>query len=120
LKSAALSLNILEAAMDDDKDKNVVEKFVDKINDVVEKVVTTASGAAQHAMEPDPDKPDRQPVAYMPMASDGFVSDPMMPPAMMPVYAPKKRRTTKKKARIPAKKVAKKPVKKTDKKSARL
>jgi hypothetical protein len=120
LKSATLSLNILEAAMDDDKDKNVVEKFVDKINDVVEKVVTTASGAAQHAMEPDPDKPDRQPVAYMPMASDGFVSDPMMPPAMMPVYAPKKRRTTKKKARIPAKKVAKKPVKKTDKKSARL
>ena len=46
--------------MDDDKDKNVVEKFVDKINDVVEKVVTTASNAAQHAMEPDPDKPDRQ------------------------------------------------------------
>jgi hypothetical protein len=105
-------LNILEAAMDDDKDKNVVEKFVDKINDMVEKVVTTASDAAQHAMEPDPVKPDRQAVAYMPTASDGFVSDPMMP-----VHAPKKKRTARKKVKTPAKKVAKEPGKKTDKKS---
>jgi hypothetical protein len=119
LKSATLCLNILEAAMDDDKNKNVVEKLVDKINDVVEKVVTTASDAAQHAMEPDPDRPDGQPVAYMPMAGDGFVSDPMLP-AMMPIYAPKKRRPARKKAKSPAKKVAKRPVKTTDNKSRKL
>jgi hypothetical protein len=43
-ESATLGLHILEIAMDD-KDKNVIGKMVDKINDVVEKIVTTASDA---------------------------------------------------------------------------
>jgi hypothetical protein len=118
LKSATLRLNILEAAMDDDKDKNVVEKLVAKISEVVDNVVSTASQAAQHAMEADAEKMTGQPVAYV--AGDSFISDPMMPLAMMPVYASKKRRPARKKTKTPAKKVAKKPVKKTDKKSKKL
>jgi hypothetical protein len=73
---ARLSLQLLENAMDDDRDKNLVEKLVDKINDVVEKIVTTPSDAAQHAMESDVKKMSGQPIASMPMAGDGFVSEP--------------------------------------------
>jgi hypothetical protein len=48
--------------MDDDKDKNVIEKLVDKINEAVENITTTVSDAVQHAMEPDPVKPGEHPL----------------------------------------------------------
>jgi flagellar capping protein FliD len=59
--------------MDDGKDKNVIEKFVDKINDVVENITNTTSEALQHASEPDPAKSGEKAVVYiMPMAyADG-------------------------------------------------
>ena len=41
-------------------DKNVIEQLVDKINDAVENIATTASEALQHAMEPEPEKPTIQ------------------------------------------------------------
>jgi hypothetical protein len=44
---------------DDDKDKNVIEKLVDKINDAVENITTTVSDAVQHAMEPRPREAER-------------------------------------------------------------
>jgi len=67
----------------DDKDKNVIEQIVDKINDVVETVATVAADALSQAMEPDPVKSDQQPI-----------SEPTMP--LMPVHAPTKRTTAKK------------------------
>jgi ribosomal protein S10 len=41
--------------MDDDNQKSVVEKLVDKVNDTVANIVNTAAAAAMKAMEPEPD-----------------------------------------------------------------
>jgi hypothetical protein len=102
---------------DDDKDKNVIEKLVDKINDAVENITTTVSDAVQHAMEPDPVRPSEQPVAYMPMAGDGLLADPMMPPF---VVIPRRKKATSKNApKESGKKAAKKTVKKSAKKAAK-
>jgi hypothetical protein len=103
--------------MDDDKDKNVIEQLVDKINDAVEKIATTASEALQHAMEPEPEKPGEQPVALMPMAGDGLVADMALPPV---VVAPRRKKSTSKKApKTSPKKVAKKAAKKSAKKTVK-
>ena len=100
----------------DDKDKNVVEKLVDKINDVVEGIMTTTADAIDHAIKPEPLKSGDK-VLLVPMASDG--ADPMMP-----VVIPKKKR--KAAARAPTKispkkastkKASKKSSKKTEKKA---
>ncbi len=103
--------------MDDDKDKNVIEKLVDKINDAVENITTTVSDAVQHAMEPDPVRPSEQPVAYMPMAGDGLLADPMMPPFV--VIPGRKKSTSKNAPKESGKKAAKKTVKKSAKKAAK-
>jgi hypothetical protein len=66
-----------------DKDKNVIEQIVDKINDVVETAATVAADALSQAMEPGPAKSDQQPT-----------SKPTMP--LMPVRAPTNRTTAKK------------------------
>ena len=102
--------------MDDDKDKNVIEQFVDKINDAVEKIATTASEAFQHAMEPEPEKPAEHPVALMPTAGDGLVADMVHPPV---VKVPRRKKSTSKKGQktSPAKKAAKKSAKKAAKES---
>ena len=71
---------------DNDHDKTLIEKTLQTVKDIA----STVSDAAKHAMEPDPVKPGEQPVAFVPMAGDGF-ADPMM----MPVYAPTKQRTKK-------------------------
>ena len=69
----------------DDKDKNVIEQIVDKINDVVETVATVAADALSQAMEPDPVKSDQQPI-----------SEPPIPFTVMPVHAPTKKPRAKK------------------------
>jgi hypothetical protein len=100
----------------DDKDKNAVEKLVDKINDVVEGIMTTTADAIDHAMEPKPLKPGDK-VFLVPMAGAG--ADPLMTPApMMPVAIPKKEPKAAAKqapAKIPPKKAA---AKKASKKSS--
>ena len=102
--------------MDDDEEKNVIEKLVDKINDVVENMATTASEALQHAMEPEPEKPDEQAVAFMPMAGDGLVAGTAMPPL---VIVPRRKKSISKKAPAKsAKKATKKSGKKTVSKSS--
>jgi hypothetical protein len=105
--------------MDDDKEKSIVEKMIDKINDVVENIATTASDALNHAMEPEPVKPDD--VVIMPTAGDGLLADPMMPP--MPVVIPKKKQKAPAKrapAKIPPKKAAaKKATKESSKKAGK-
>jgi hypothetical protein len=98
--------------MDDDKDKNAIEKLVDKINGAVENITTTVSDAVQHAMEPDPVKLGEQPVAYMPIA----LADPMMPPFV--VIPRRKKSTSKNVPKESGKKAAKKTVKKSAKKAA--
>jgi hypothetical protein len=91
--------------------------LVDKINDAVENITTTVSDAVQHAMEPDPVRPSEQPVAYMPMAGDGLLADPMMPPF---VVIPRRKKSTSKNApKESGKKAAKKTVKKSAKKAAK-
>jgi hypothetical protein len=103
--------------MDDDKDKNVIESLVDKINDAVENITTTASEALQNAMEPDPVKPGEQSIAIMPMAVDGLLADPAMP---LFVVIPRRKKSTSKKApKRSAKKAAKKAAKKSAKKTAK-
>jgi len=101
--------------MDDDKEKNVIEKLVDKINDAVESIATTASDALQQAMEPEPVKPDEQPIAYMPMAGDGLL-DPAMPAVV--IIPRRKKPTSKKGPKRSAKKAAKKTAEKSAKKGA--
>jgi hypothetical protein len=63
-------------------------------------------------MEPDPVKPGEQPVTYMPMAGDGLLADPMMPPF---VVIPRRKKSTSKNA---PKESGKNAAKKTVKKSA--
>ena len=91
--------------------------MVDKINDAVENITTTVSDAVQHAMDPDPVRPSEQPVAYMPMAGDGLLADPMMPPF---VVIPRRKKSASKNApKESGKKAAKKTVKKSAKKAAK-
>lgn len=127
--------------MDDDKEKSFVEKMVDKINDVVENLATTASDAVQFAMEPNP-KPEPEQVArtaneqvYIPEAIDPaplILSKPAVEKRKVPVrlapskMPPKKaaakkanKRSSKKSATKSAKKPAKKSLAKKSKKAAK-
>jgi hypothetical protein len=97
------------------------KSFLDKITDTVKDIATLASDAASHALksEEPPLKADETAVAYMPLAADGLVSDPMM---VAPIAGPsmrKKRVAKRRVAKKAAKKVAKKPAKKSVKKSAK-
>jgi hypothetical protein len=47
----------------DDKDKNVIEQIVNKVNDFVEHIAVTASDAIDQAMEQTAAKPDEQPIS---------------------------------------------------------
>ena len=86
-----------------DKDKSIL----DTITDTVKDIATLATDAASHALQSEspPLRADGHPLAYMPMAGDAMVADPMLPPiAMAP--ARKKRKVAKKAAAKPAKKAA--------------
>ena len=48
--------------MDDKEEKNLIEKMVDKVNDVVENIANTASDAAAHMMESDANNMSAQPL----------------------------------------------------------
>jgi len=60
--------------MDDDKDKNVIEKLVDKINDAVDNNHGIGRRATCNGARPR--EAGRTPLTYMPMAGDGFTSRP--------------------------------------------
>jgi hypothetical protein len=101
-----------------DNDKSIL----DKITDTVKGIANTAAEAASHALksEEPPLKADETAVAYMPLAGDGFVSDPLMVAPIAVAPARKKKRAAKKRAAKKAsKKVAKKAAKKSAKKSAK-
>jgi hypothetical protein len=100
-----------------DNEKSILAK----ITDTVKGIATIATDAASHALQTEepPLKADETAVAYMPLAADGIVSDPLI---VAPIAAPparKKKRAAKKRvANKAAKKVAKKSAKKPTKKSA--
>ena len=98
--------------MDEDKEKSLVEKVVDKINDTVESIATAASDALHHAMDPEPvPTKSGETVVLMPMAGPA-IADPLMPPTpMVPVVISRKRRPSKN--RPPAKGSPKKAAAKT-------
>lgn len=118
--------------MDDDKEKSIVEKMVDKINDVVENIALTAPNRAQFAMESNAKKmePDPEQVAgttneqlYAPPSDPGLAvaRQQYVEEVVATAAAPKKRakRTPKKTAKKTAKKAAKKAAKTPPKKSAK-
>jgi hypothetical protein len=85
-------------------DKSILEKLTDKMKNIA----NIAAEAANHALSAEQPalKADDQVVAYMPLAADGFVSDPMMIAPIAP--APEKRVAPKRTAKKPGKKSAKK------------
>src|SRR6202048_2945784 len=88
------------------KDKSILEKITDTVKDIA----TIAANAADHALkaEESPLKVDRRSAAYIPLAADGLVSDPVMvpPPAGSP--APRRKRAAAERAANKANKTAKK------------
>ncbi len=92
-----------------DKDKSILEKITDTVKDIA----NIAATAADHALKADepPLKADRRLAAYIPLAADGLVSDPMMVPPVAIAPARKKRkkkRAAPKQAARKASKAAKK------------
>ena len=80
------------------KGKSLMEKFADTVRDVAK----TATGAASAALKPDPpaaSKVENRTAAYVPLAADGLVSDPMMMPPMARPRPRGKKRVAKRTAR---------------------
>jgi hypothetical protein len=75
--------------VDDKEEKNLIEKMVDKINDVVENIANTASDAAAHMMESDANNISAQPL--IPVAADAAAMPmPLVPVARKKPSVPKK------------------------------
>ena len=73
-----------------DKDKSILEKITGTMKDIA----NIAADAADHAMkaqEPSPKAAERS-AAYIPLAVDGLVSDPMMVPPIAAAHAPRRKR----------------------------
>jgi hypothetical protein len=102
-------------------DKSILEKFTD----TVKGIAATASNAASEALkaEQPPLKEEDLAALSMPLAGDGFVSDPMLVPPLAAQAPRRRKRAAPKrsagKARKTAKTAGKKAAKKVVKKSAR-
>jgi hypothetical protein len=101
------------------KTKSIGEKIAGTMKDIV----SIAANAADHAMKTDEARPtvDERSGAYIPLAADGLVSDPMMVPPIAAAHAPRRKRAPLKRAakagrKTPAKKAVKKSVAKPTKK----
>ena len=79
-----------------DKDKSILEKITDTMKDIA----NIAADAADHALkaEEPPPKADQRSAAYIPLAADGLVSDPMMVPPIAVAPAPRRKRAAAKQA----------------------
>ena len=100
------------------KAKSIGEKIADTIKDIA----GIAAGAAEHAMKTDkaPSKADERSAAYIPLAADGLVSDPMMVPPIAAARAPRRKRAASRRAARPRRKTrAKRSVRKSAAKPAR-
>ena len=89
-----------------DKDKSVLEK----ISDTIRNIAGATSKAAVDALRPEqPGKVEERTAAYMPLAADGLVSDPMMVRPVTDTPAKKKRAPKRAANRASRKKAAKAP-----------
>jgi len=94
-----------------DNDKSIFEKITDTVKDIAN-IASDAASQALKAEEPPLKRSDQQAVAFMPLAGDGLVSDPMMVPPVAAMPARRKKRgapkpAVKKAAKTAARKVAK-------------
>src|SRR5258705_2701108 len=92
------------------KDKSILEKFTGTMKDIA----NIAAEAADHAMkaqQPSPKAAERS-AAYIPLAADGLVSDPMMVPPIAAAHASRRKRAASRRvAKASRKNRAKKTVK---------
>ncbi len=100
------------------KDKTLMEKFADTVRDVA-KTAADAASAALQPERPAASKVDRRTAAYVPLAADGLVSDPMMVAPMAEPHPRRKKPAARPTARSAARKPAKKFARKASAKSAR-
>jgi hypothetical protein len=100
--------------MDDDKDKGIIEKTIEAVEEFASEVKDTA----KHMMDPpEPLKPGDE-VVMMPSLDDGMFGPPMTPQFMV-IHRSRKssaKKAPKKTAKTAARKTAKKSVKKAGKK----
>jgi len=89
------------------KTKSIGEKIAGTMKDIV----SIAANAADHAMKTDEGLPmvEERSAAYIPLAADGLVSDPMMVPPIAAAHAARRKRAPLKRAakasrKTPAKK----------------
>jgi hypothetical protein len=100
------------------KTKSIGEKIAGTMKDIV----SIAANAADHAMKTDEAPPtvDERSAAYIPLAADGLVSDPMMVPPIAAAHAPPRKRAAARRAARPRRKTrAKTAVKKSVAKPAK-
>jgi hypothetical protein len=88
-----------------DKDKSILEKITDTVKDIA----NIAATAADHALKADEPtlKAEKRSAAYIPLAADGLVSDPMMVPPVAVAPARKKRKKKRAAPKWAAKKASK-------------
>ncbi|SRR6266446_2805974 len=71
------------------KDKSILEKITDTVKDIA----NIAADAADHAKaNAAPPRAAERSAAYIPLAADGLVSDPMMVPPIAAAHAPRRKR----------------------------
>jgi hypothetical protein len=100
------------------KTKSIGEKIADTMKDIA----SIAADAADHALKPDqaPPKAEERSAAYIPLAADGLVSDPMMVPPIAAAHAPRRKRAVSRRAaKASRKNRAKKAVKRSAAKPAK-
>jgi hypothetical protein len=99
------------------KDKSILEKITDTMKDIA----NIAADAADHAMkaqQPSPKAAERS-AAYIPLAADGLVSDPMMVPPVAAAHAPRRKRAASRRAAKASRKTRAKAVRKAARKVAK-
>ena len=76
--------------------KSIGEKIAGTMKDIM----SIAANAADHAMKTDEGLPmvEERSAAYIPLAADGLVSDPMMVPPIAAAQAPRRKRVSLKRA----------------------
>ena len=99
------------------KDKSILEKITDTVKDIA----NIAADAADHAKaNAAPPRAAERSAAYIPLAADGLVSDPMMVPPIAAAHAPRRKRAGSRRAAKASRKTrAKKAVKKSAAKPAK-
>ncbi len=94
------------------KDKSILGKITGTMKDIV----NIAADAADHAVKGDEARPkaSERSAAYIPLAANGLVSDPMMVPPIAAVHAPRRKRAASRRAAKASRKArTKKAVKKS-------